>query len=211
MPQTDGRRERQGLTQDAFDRLSEWLDDGADSNGQTVSEMHRRLVSYFDRRNRRSAAQLADETLNRVGRALQDTALITVTPPARYCYAVARSVLLEDIRSVLLEDLRRARLVGGGGDRPGSDAASAALPSTPGDLVAIRERRFTCLERCLGQLAPEQRELAVDYYRREQRQENERRLEMADRLGIAMAALSIRACRIRQSLEACVGACRQES
>jgi DNA-directed RNA polymerase specialized sigma24 family protein len=199
MPRPDGQREHQGLTEVAFGRLSEWLDDGRDSHGQTVPEMHRRLVSYFDRRNRGSAAELADETFNRLGVALQDRT-ITVTPPARYCYVVARAVLLEDVQ--------RARR---GDDPHETNTGDNLPPSTPTDLVAIRERRFACLERCLGKLPPEQRELAVDYYRHGDRQDNERRRERADRLDIAVAALSIRACRIRQSLEACVAACRQES
>jgi DNA-directed RNA polymerase specialized sigma24 family protein len=199
MPRPDGEREQQGLTEVAFDRLSEWLDDGRDSHGQTVPEMHRRLVSYFDRRNCGSAAELADETFNRLGVALQDRT-ITVTPPARYCYAVARAVLLEDVRRTPQID-----------DPHEANTGDHLPPGAPNDLVVIRERRFACLERCLAKLPPEQRELAVDYYRHGQPQDHERRREMADRLDIAMAALSIRACRIRQSLEACVAACRQES
>jgi DNA-directed RNA polymerase specialized sigma24 family protein len=203
MPRPDGWREPQGLTQVDFARLSEWLDDGRDSHGQAVPEMRRRLVSYFDRRTRGSATALADETLNRVGLALQDAGTMAGTSPGRYCYATARAVLLKDGR--------RARLVVDVDDAPGANADGELRPGAPDALVVIRERRFACLRRCLGTLAPEQRELAVDYYRHEDRQQNGRRREMADRLGIPIAALSIRACRIRQSLAACVEACHQES
>ena len=64
--------------------------------------MRRRLTSYFDRRDRPFADDLADETLNRIGRTLEHDGAIATTPQARYCYVVARFVLLEDIR-------RRAR------------------------------------------------------------------------------------------------------
>src|SRR5262245_50899636 len=47
----EGRDERI-LTPRAFERLLEWLDDGAESCGETYLEMRRRLVFYFDRRNR---------------------------------------------------------------------------------------------------------------------------------------------------------------
>src|SRR5882762_8496103 len=67
----DSLREERGLTRLAFSRLLEWLDDGADSSGETYLEMRRRLVLYFDRRNRLSADELADETLNRIGRTLE--------------------------------------------------------------------------------------------------------------------------------------------
>src|SRR5262249_22158509 len=42
------------LTQIAFTRLLVWLDDGIESHGERYLDMRRRLVSYFDRRNRPS-------------------------------------------------------------------------------------------------------------------------------------------------------------
>jgi hypothetical protein len=93
----DVLREESGITQFAFRRLLAWLDDGVDSNGERYLEMRRRLVLYFDRRNRPAADELADETLNRIGRTLE-SGIIATRPPARYCYVVAKFVLLEDVR-----------------------------------------------------------------------------------------------------------------
>ncbi len=185
------------LTHVAFGRLLEWLDDGVDSGGERYLEIRRRLVSYFDRRNRPFADELADETLNRVSRTLETSGSIAVTPPARYCYVIARFVLLEDIRkSRRYVPVDEARVRSSGpGVRAETEAASA------------QERRLTCLDRCLARLKDEQREIAVEYYRDAKRQRIERRRALADRLGITMNALGIRACRIRSALEACVGAC----
>jgi hypothetical protein len=47
--------------------------------------MRRRLVAYFDRRNRPGADELADETFNRIASTLEKTGLIATRPPARYC------------------------------------------------------------------------------------------------------------------------------
>ena len=189
--------DERGLTQVAFTRLLQWLDDGTDSRGERYLEIRRRLVAYFDRRNRMHADELADETLTRVGRTLETSGTIAITPPARYCYVVARFVLLEDIRrgrrSVPIDETRIA-------DR------TATVPAGEDD-VSPREQRLGCLERCLDQLKPEQRELAIDYYRDCKREKIERRRSLASRLGISMNALGIRACRIRASLEVCVNAC----
>jgi DNA-directed RNA polymerase specialized sigma24 family protein len=160
--------------------------------------MRRRLVSYFERRNRRSADDLADETLNRIGRTLEMTGAIATTPPARYCYVVARFVLLEDLRGQCrLTPFEEAR-----GD------AAAVIPGDPlcpeDDDLAVMEQRLACLDGCLQKLRPEQRELIVEYYRDARRQKIERRRELARRLGISMNALCIRAYRIRDALEACV-------
>jgi len=188
--------DERALTAIAFARLLEWLDDGHDSHGETYLEMRRRLVAYFDRRGRPDADHLADETLNRVGKTLERSGSIDTTPPARYCYLVARFVLLEDIR-------RGRRFV------QVDEARTPALLESPGTAAtaSIQERRLECLDRCLHTLKPEQRALAIEYYRDARRQRIDRRRTLAAQLGITMNALGIRACRIRQAIEVCLDAC----
>jgi DNA-directed RNA polymerase specialized sigma24 family protein len=183
------------LTSLAFDRLLHWLDDGVDSHGERYLEIRRRLVSYFDRRQRRAADDLADETLSRIARTLQEEGVIETTPPARYCYVMARFVLLEDVRRQGRE--RRLR----------SEAAVAARAARLADAdggLPTREERLEDLERCLEKLPLEQRELVVEYYRDAQRQGIDHRRRMADRLGITRNALGIRAFRVREALMNCV-------
>ena len=43
-PPQDTLRDERGLTEVAFSRLLEWLDDGIGSHGETYLEMRRRLV-----------------------------------------------------------------------------------------------------------------------------------------------------------------------
>jgi RNA polymerase sigma factor (sigma-70 family) len=197
-------REKPAPTGIAFDRLLEWLDDGVDSHGSMYLEMRRRLVSYFDRRNRPTADDLADETLNRIAGTLEKDGAIAIRPPARYCYTVAKCVLLENLR----REQAQLRLRG--------TISSCELSTTgarrlePEESVKIREQRLECLERCLQELNPDQRALVVAYYRDERRQKIERRRDMAKRLGITMNALSIRVGRIRTALEASVETCRKE-
>lgn len=193
----DVAREERGLTRVAFRRLLEWLDDGTNSHGETYLEMRRRLVAYFDRRNRPFADELADETLNRVGRTLEKSGSIDVTPPARYCYVVARFVLLEDIR-------RGRRYVQVDEARSASSTTSLRRADDSG---IVKERCLECLDRCLQKLKPEQRELAIEYYRDAKRERIERRRELAKRMGITLNALGIRAWRIRATLETCVAGC----
>jgi hypothetical protein len=79
-------------------QLLAWLDDGTDSQGERYLEIRQRLVSYFDRRNRPAPDLLVDETFDRIARTPEEDGQIRVTPPARYCFVVARYVLLEDLR-----------------------------------------------------------------------------------------------------------------
>lgn len=184
----------------ALSRLLEWLDDGVESHGERYLEMHRRLVSYFDRRNRHAADELADETLRRIAVTLDQTGVIRTKPPARYCYVVAKFVLLEDIR-------RERRQIPYNEVRP----AMASRPhgfAAYDDDVTSKEHRLDNLERCLEELRADERELIVEYYQT-RRQGIDHRLRMAERLGITKNALSIRAFRIREALTQCV-TCREE-
>jgi RNA polymerase sigma factor (sigma-70 family) len=199
-------QEEEGLTPPAFSRLLAWLDEGIDSHGQTYLDMRSRLVDYFDRRNCPSADELADETLNRVGKTLEKTGAIAVKPPARYCYTIAKFVLLEDFRRqhkhVQLDDEPQS---------PGAGVPRGVRIPAPDEEANLQEQRLESLDRCLAELRPDQRELVIEYYRDTRRQKIDRRRELATQLGISMNALAIRASRIRASLEACVEArCKEQ-
>ena len=196
-------RDEAGITQIAFSRLLAWLDDGVDSHGERYLEMRRRLVSYFDRRDRPAADELADETFNRIGRTLEQGAVIATRPPARYCYIVAKFVLYEDFRR------ERRHASAGETWSANVDVARIGARAPVDDGRVLQELRLDCLECCLDRLKPDQRELIVEYYADERRQKIERRREMATRLGITMNALGIRAFRIRDGLMACVESCRR--
>jgi len=195
----DVDRPGSGTSRNTFARLLRWLDDGADSQGERYLEMRSRLVAYFDRRNRPAPDILADETFDRISRTLEESGRIRVSPPARYCYVVARFVLLEDIRRV-------ERTVPFEETRPANHHRSVSSGAAGDENT---ERSLDCLARCLGRLKAEDRELIVEYYRDAKRQRIERRRALAARLGLTMNALGIRTCRLRASLEACVGACRK--
>ena len=202
--QQQAQREERGLTPRAFERLLEWLDDGSDSCGKTYLEMRRRLIFYFDRRNRPFPDDLADDTLNRIAWTLEEDGAIAVTPPARYCYVVARFVLLEDTRRREHTHISLSRP-----DRP-EPFGRVTMRLEVDEGLARREQRLDCLDRCVETLPRDQHSLIVDYYRDERRAKIDRRRALAQRLGITMNALAVRACRIRDALEACVLGCCQE-
>jgi len=160
--------------------------------------MRRRLVSYFGRKRCLSPDDLADETLARVARRLEEQGAITDTPPARYCYIVARFVFLEYVRAA---ERRQTSL-----DDPRGVGAAAALASAPPSDPAADAASLDRLERCLQQLAPDDRALILDYYAGDDRARIANRRALAANLRLTPNALSIRACRIRNRLEACVRA-----
>jgi DNA-directed RNA polymerase specialized sigma24 family protein len=192
-------REDAKLTPDTFASLLVWLDDGVESNGERYLEVRRRLAAYFDRRNRPAADDLADKTLTRVAITLAQDGAIATRPPARYCFAVAKYVLLEDLR-------RDRRLVPFDETRA-TDSSSIASQGVAAAERDAHDRRLDCLDHCLQSLKAEQRELIVEYYAESRQMKIQRRRALAVRLGISMNALAIRAWRIREALMARVRDC----
>jgi DNA-directed RNA polymerase specialized sigma24 family protein len=197
--------EERGLTHLAFNRLLDWLDNGVASHGEKYLESRRRLTAYFDRRGRASADDLADETLNRIGSTLQHDGTITVTPPERYCYVVARFVLLEDIRRGQRHAREQASL-----SRHADPWTGHRTSLTQEDSVAKSEARLACLDRSLQSLEPDVRKIIVEYYRYGGAERIARRRELARTLGISINALGIRVCRIRAALAAQMEMCWSE-
>jgi DNA-directed RNA polymerase specialized sigma24 family protein len=188
VPEPGGKRDWV-LTQATFRRFLEWLDSGIDSGGLNYLEIRSRLVFYFDRKNSTIPDELADETLNRVARRLEEEGEIQTDAPAHYCYIVARFVFLESLRTKK--------------DSEVLDDRFAATPDLNEEQL-IENRRKQCLERCMQSLTPEERFLIVRYYQGTQRSKIENRRALAANLGLTMNALSIRACRIREKLERCM-------
>jgi DNA-directed RNA polymerase specialized sigma24 family protein len=73
-----------------------------------------------------------------------------------------------------------------------------------------KEKMLDCLEHCTEKLEPASREVIIRYYFGEERVKIENRRALAAELNISVNALSIRACRIRDKLENCVGKCAEK-
>jgi DNA-directed RNA polymerase specialized sigma24 family protein len=182
-------------TPTAFRQFLAWLDDGHDSGGATYLDMRRRLVLYFRRKRCLAPDELADETLNRVARRLEEEGAITDASPAHYCYIVAKFVFLEYLRQSAQS---RAGL---------AESRRTPEPEPPAD---DQEQRLDCLDQCLERLSADDQALILDYYRGTQRERIEARRALAARLALSPNALTIRACRIREKLVACLRNCSGE-
>ena len=188
------------LTPRAFRSLLDWLDAGSDSGGRTYLEMQRRLGAYFDRKNCAEPDKLADETLNRVARRIEEEGHIECESPAQYCYIVARFVFIETLRSRQKEDAAHDQI------KRGSVLVSS-VELAPNPEKQEKEKLLQCLERCTDKLESRSRAIILRYYIGKEREKIEIRRALAAELGITMNAVSIRACRIRDKLEACVREC----
>ena len=182
-------KHQSSVTQESFDSLLAWLDTDRDRAAGKYELIRRRLIKLFTCRGRHDAEELADETINRVTLKAPEVARDYVGDPSLYFYGVAQKVLLESLRK-----------------KPPLPAAQRPTPDEAEETV----REHACLDRCMGELTPPNRELLLEYYQNDKRAKIDHRKELAARLGIAQNALRIRVHRIRATVQECVLACLAE-
>jgi DNA-directed RNA polymerase specialized sigma24 family protein len=187
------------LTPSAFHKLLNWLGDWTSAGEHSYLEMRQRLVAYFDRKNCPAPDELADETLNRVARRLEEEVTIISDTPAHYCYIVARYVFMEYWRGMRRNEVPLDAVL--------RQSAENSLTAPELEDAESREKLTSCLDLCTEKLEPLSRELIIRYYFGERRIKIENRRALAAELGVSINALSIRACRIRDKLEACIQNC----
>ncbi|MGH9844437.1 MAG: hypothetical protein ACREEM_37425 [Blastocatellia bacterium] len=149
-----------------------------------------------------SPDELADETLNRVARRLEEEGSITGLGPAQFCYVKAKEVLLEHWRK---PERKQTGL-----DDPRANDLTTRNASAVGNSSVQweeKERRLECLEQCLHKLEQGDHELIIRYYYGEKRVKIDHHRKMARQMGISDKALGLRALRIRKKLEVCVNQC----
>jgi RNA polymerase sigma factor (sigma-70 family) len=185
------------LNAEAFEKLLASLDSDREKAGEKYEQLRTRLLRFFEWRGAESPDELSDETLDRVSLKLFQGELILDL--SGYVYGVARNVLRES-----WEKQQRQRSVI-------EAVAEQALVSRETEGVSDDAEQeieiLRCLERCLGKLSAENRELIIAYYQQEKGAKIQNRRQLASRLGIPINALRIRVFRIRERLELCVRQC----
>jgi len=175
------------LTKQAFDKLLAAFSSDRDEAANQYQLMQHKLVRYFEVRGLDSAEDLADETINRVARKIDEGTKIENLNG--FFFGVAHNVGREPRpKPTPLDDLP-PRLM------------------QQESQVCEPDPRLECFDRCITKMPKENQSLIMDYYREERRKKIELRQQLADTLRIPLNALRIRAHRIRKGLEECIFNC----
>jgi DNA-directed RNA polymerase specialized sigma24 family protein len=165
------------------------LDPNPERAGAKYELIRSRLVRLFELQGHAAAADLADRTIDRVADKLSKGETVRSDDVYRYFAGVARMLALEVTR----EERRVQRA-----------AQASRLHDDVPEERAAHERRFIALDKCLGRLTPDNRELVLEYYRDNVGRHIDARKTLSERLGLSLNALCIRVHRIRKQLEGCV-------
>ena len=178
------------LTQAAFDGFLAMLDSDRDKAGEKYEYIRLKLLKYFQWCGSDLPDIDTDETINRVARRIyegQDVFNLT-----GYIYGVAKLVHAESRK----QRNRRCTLDEG------------TLIELPSMSVAEEMRNYQeCLDRCLGCLSADVREIITEYYRYKKQEKIDCRKRLAAKLGISLNTLRVKMHRQRINLEACVEKC----
>lgn len=182
--------------EDNFNALLTWLDPDRNEAGRKYEEIRHSLVLIFEWRGCYNAEGLADETITRVLNKLAEVAPTYKGDPALYFYAVAKRVAFEALRQQQTE--------------VEIDSGKLRAANVDNEERADREAEYQCLDKCLAQLTPADRELILHYYQQDQPNISYRR-ELALKYGLAPNALRVKVHRIRATLHDCIKKCLEKA
>ena len=178
------------LTQAAFDGFLATLDSDRDKAGEKYEYIRLKLLKYFQWSGSDVPDIDADETINRVTRRIYEGQYVYNL--TGYIYGVAKLVRAESLK-------RRNRR------RAFEEGSFIELPSVGVETEVANYQE--CLERCLGCLSDEEREVITEYYRYKKSEKIDCRKRLAARLGISLNTLRVKMHRQRMHVEACVEKC----
>ena len=183
-PDLERQKKKWELNQESFESLLRWLNSDREQAGKRYEDIRARLIKIFGSRGCAEPDILADETINRVARRVEEISKTYTGDPALYFYGVANKIHMEQLRKQ--KPIER-------------------LPPVP-DMDDY-EAEYVCLESCIGHMPARSRDLVLQYYEHEQKDKIVQHQRLAERFGIGLNALRIRAHRARLVLRKCIINC----
>lgn len=153
--------------------------------GEEYEKLRKRLIYFFERKGCRIAAELGDETINRVARKIEEG--IEIRDMLKYSSTVARLVLKEH-----WDDPKREW------EQIDEQQSPAGNHNEESD-----DRALDCMKNCLHSLPEKDQELMV----KNCTSNKQGKLEIANSEGISINALRLKVFRIRTRLNECYQKC----
>jgi RNA polymerase sigma factor (sigma-70 family) len=177
---------------ESFDEILAWLNPDRDVAAQMYLQLRHDLVKLFMWGRCTDPEGMTDETFDRVAKKVHEVRQSYQGDPRLYFRAVANNLINENFKKiktqVSLDDV---------------DLPVQQTMATAEETADIEE----CLQSCLRKLDNEKRKLILAYYAKEKQAKIDYRHELAQRFGISVETLRVRAFRIRASIEECIESC----
>jgi len=171
-----------------------WLNRDPNEAAKKYEEIRSALIKRFQQLHSRSEPEeLANTTFDRVAKKLPKIIETYVGPPDPYFFSVAYYVYKEDLRKPIAMPL------------PDIDLSAAPVPDVEEEFE--KDALYSCLQECMEELSQSNRLMIRDYYYGERQEKIRRRKELAERMGIKLSNLRLKAQRVRNALKKCIVEC----
>lgn len=187
-------RKKWALTPESFDRLLLWLHHDREEAGLKYEEIRAALIRRFKQLGCHDPEELANLTIDRVTQKLPKIIDTYEGDPEPYFFSVAWYVYKEYLRRPVILSLAKLDF----GD-----------PGTDSEDTSEKELLDLCLRHCLDQLDKDSRDMILEYYRGDQQVKIQARKALAERLGIELPNLRLKAQRVRSKLKKCILDCME--
>jgi hypothetical protein len=168
-----------------------WLDPNPERAATAYTLLQKRLRYFFEgwRDAAARAEELADLSIDRAIRKINEDRSVTSRVPASYVLSIARFVLMES-RKV-----------------PRSFPLMVDPPDPRGEANTRTEERTDCLMLCLSRLPKDEYDLIKKYHLYDGEDRMRARREATAAAGKSPGAIRVRVCRICKDLEHCIADC----
>lgn len=180
------------VAKENFDKLLDWLSRDRDEAGERFEQIRGGLIRYFHLKGCHEPELLADESMNRVIKRINDLDLMTGASHTSVFYGFANKVFLEYLRT---EKRRTIQL---------NDAFDLVFV---GSAKLSADMAIDCLRECVNDLNFLDGKLIIEYYSEDKQAKVEARREIAVQNEMAMGTLHTRVHRIKGALRPCVEKC----
>jgi RNA polymerase sigma factor (sigma-70 family) len=176
-----------------LDEMLAWLNPDREEAAKVYLKLRADLNRIFIWNRCVDPEGLTDEVFDRVGKKVPELRQTYEGDPRLYFYGVARNLVkeyLKKLRTLVSQEV--------------SELPPTPVFKTEPDTADIRE---VCLQSCLKKLSDDKRNLILNYYAKDKQAKIDHRHEVAQKLGMSVESLRVRAYRIRVTLEQCIERC----
>jgi len=189
-------RTKTEITQEDFERLLGWFSPDAEAAGRKYEEIRSGLIKFFYFRGCMDSEALADETINRVAVKIATVEFDGNVKQITYFYSFAANIYLEDLterKKIAAKSKQIAEKF-----ENGEKADETNIQGT------------VCLEKCLSEHPPQERQILLKYYSFGKNEKAEMRKKLAGELGISLEYLHTKVSRLRKAVGVCLKKCLNE-
>lgn len=187
-------RDKWALTAESFDRLLLWLHPDREQAGLRYEKIRVALIRRFRQLGCPDPEELANLTIDRVAQKLPNIIVTYKGDPEPYFFSVAWYVYLEYLRRPIILSLAKLDF---------------RDQETSSEETSEKEMLDSCLRHCLDQHDTDSRKMILEYYRGDRQIKIQARKALAERLGIELPNLRLKAQRVRSKLKKCILDCME--